>query len=305
MILAVSISAGFRREIHQGIRSICGDIQLMPVDMNVLNEDEPVSAHPSYWEKIDSLPAVRAITPVIWRSGIVKDGPGISGVLFKGIPSQDTVALQCSIPRQLSRASGLNWEGDDLTTYFIGERVRVRKFHVTEVQRDMLEMDDNLVVYANLSDIQRLNGWSADQAFRPGSVRGSGPPHQPVDQRPHRRDRDAPRPERRGRGGQPRGHLLRAHLRADFRLAGPAGFQCAGHPDPDDRRGGREHDFGPADRPVPEHRHHRHAQDPGHGRPRHRQGLPARGGGCRPERNAHRECPGPAVLLRPAGDRIC
>jgi lipoprotein-releasing system permease protein len=35
---------------------------------------------------------------------------------------------------------------------------------VTEVQRDMLEMDDNLVVYANLSDIQRLNGWSADQA---------------------------------------------------------------------------------------------------------------------------------------------
>ena len=53
MILAVSISAGFRREIHQGIRSICGDIQLMPVDMNVLNEDEPVSAHPSYWEKID------------------------------------------------------------------------------------------------------------------------------------------------------------------------------------------------------------------------------------------------------------
>jgi hypothetical protein len=40
----------------------------------------------------------------------------------------------------------------------------VRKFHVTEVHRDMLEMDDNLVVYANLSDIQRLSGWSEEEA---------------------------------------------------------------------------------------------------------------------------------------------
>jgi lipoprotein-releasing system permease protein len=51
-----------------------------------------------------------------------------------------------------------------MTTYFIGEKIRVRKFHVTAVHRDMLEMDDNLVVYANLADIQRLNGWDADQA---------------------------------------------------------------------------------------------------------------------------------------------
>lgn len=51
-----------------------------------------------------------------------------------------------------------------MTTYFVGEKVRVRKFHVTEVHRDMLEMDDNLVVYANLADIQRLNGWSGEEA---------------------------------------------------------------------------------------------------------------------------------------------
>ena len=51
-----------------------------------------------------------------------------------------------------------------MTTYFVGEKVRVRKFHVTAVHRDMLEMDDNLVVYANLADIQRLNGWTEDQA---------------------------------------------------------------------------------------------------------------------------------------------
>ncbi len=161
MILAVSISAGFRREIHQGIRSICGDIQLMPVDMNVLNEDEPVSAHPSYWEKIDSLPAVRAITPVIWRSGIVKDGPGISGVLFKGIPSQDTVALQCSIPRQLSRELNLG-VGDALTAYFVGQRVKVRKFTIREVYDGILDGTGNQVIYVRDTDLRRVSNWDED-----------------------------------------------------------------------------------------------------------------------------------------------
>ncbi|MBQ2487383.1 MAG: hypothetical protein II517_03485, partial [Ruminococcus sp.] len=53
--------------------------------------------------------------------------------------------------------------GDDLTVYFIGEKVRVRKFHITEVHRDLLELDDNLLVYAGIEDMQRLNGWSSEE----------------------------------------------------------------------------------------------------------------------------------------------
>ena len=161
MILAVSISAGFRREIHQGIRHICGDVQLMPLDMNVLNEGEPIPAHPSYREKIDSLPAVRSITPVIWRSGIVKDGQSISGVLFKGIPAGDTLALQCSIPRQLSRELNLG-VGDALTAYFVGERVKVRKFTVREVYDGILDGTGNQVVYVRDTDLRRLSQWEEE-----------------------------------------------------------------------------------------------------------------------------------------------
>ena len=161
MILAVSISAGFRREIHQGIRHICGDVQLMPLDMNVLNEGEPIPAHPSYRDKIDSLPAVRSITPVIWRSGIVKDGQSISGVLFKGIPAGDTLALQCSIPRQLSRELNLG-VGDALTAYFVGERVKVRKFTVREVYDGILDGTGNQVVYVRDTDLRRLSQWEEE-----------------------------------------------------------------------------------------------------------------------------------------------
>ena len=53
--------------------------------------------------------------------------------------------------------------GDALTIYFIGEKVRVRKFTIGTVHQDLLELDDNLLVYARMEDLQRLNGWEADQ----------------------------------------------------------------------------------------------------------------------------------------------
>ena len=53
--------------------------------------------------------------------------------------------------------------GDDLTVYFVGEKVRVRKFRISEVHRDLMELDDNLLVYAGIEDMQRLNGWSSEE----------------------------------------------------------------------------------------------------------------------------------------------
>lgn len=129
----------------------------------VAAEQAPIPVHLASEEAILGFPGVESIRPVAVRAGIVRSGDVIHGVLVKGLPDRPDSSLCVSIPTRLSAITGLK-EGDDMTTYFIGEKVRVRKFHVTEVHRDMLEMDDNLVVYANLSDIQRLNGWSGEEA---------------------------------------------------------------------------------------------------------------------------------------------
>ena len=50
-----------------------------------------------------------------------------------------------------------------MLTYFIGEKVRARQFNVVSVYESMLETDDRLVVYADLADLQRLNGWDSNQ----------------------------------------------------------------------------------------------------------------------------------------------
>ncbi|MBO5979756.1 MAG: ABC transporter permease, partial [Bacteroidales bacterium] len=54
-------------------------------------------------------------------------------------------------------------EGDKMLTYFIGDKVRARQFNVVSVYDAMLETDDRLVVYADLADLQRLNGWNSNQ----------------------------------------------------------------------------------------------------------------------------------------------
>ena len=66
--------------------------------------------------------------------------------------------LPVSIPHRLSEITGLG-PGDKLTTYFIGEKVKVRQFNIVNVHRDILEADDNLLVYANIEDMQRVCGW--------------------------------------------------------------------------------------------------------------------------------------------------
>lgn len=109
------------------------------------------------------MPGVEALTPAVFRAGIVKSGEVIHGVLFKGVPDRRDSALTVSIPDRLSRITGLK-AGDDMLAYFVGEKVKVRKFKVSEVYDDLLAFDNNLIVRAGIDDVRRINGWAADEA---------------------------------------------------------------------------------------------------------------------------------------------
>ena len=185
IIVAVAVSSGFRHEIREGVAAMTGDISISPFPSGT-DEPESLPVHLPQEEAIRALPGVRDIVPVAVRAGIVKNGEIVHGVIVKGIPDpvgndgsgkvgndgsgkvgndagSDRPSLSVSIPQRLSEIMGLG-EGDDLTTYFVGEKLRVRKFHIASVHRDLIELDDNLLVYASLEDLQRLNGWEADEA---------------------------------------------------------------------------------------------------------------------------------------------
>lgn len=157
MILSLAISGGFRHEIRRGISEVAGDITLSG------SNDAPVSLELSYLDKLREVNGVQSITPVIWKPAIIKGPDDISGVLVKGVPMADSCSLQARIPSRLSRTLHLN-SGDSFTAYFVEEKVRARKFSVSEVYDAPVDSDEMLTVLVPLSDMQRLCGWDSGTA---------------------------------------------------------------------------------------------------------------------------------------------
>lgn len=161
MILAVSISGGFRHELRQGLSELSGDIRLTGQNMNIAGESDALALDAPFMASIDSVEGISRVLPVVYRAGIVKNGDQIAGALFKGTPEGGD-SLRVRIPSQMAQTLGLS-EGDALLSYFVGERVKARKFTIEKVYPSLISEDENLVVYAGLSDLQRLNGWDSTQ----------------------------------------------------------------------------------------------------------------------------------------------
>ena len=156
MIISLAISAGFRKEIRSGISSMSGDIRLS-------GSEEPIDSRPSYIDKLEALPGVKSITPVIWKPCIIKGPDDISGVLIKGVPMADSISLQAQIPSRLAAKLQLS-EGDSFTAWFVEEKVRARRFTVSGIYESLIDSDETLTIIVPLADLQRLCGWSPEQS---------------------------------------------------------------------------------------------------------------------------------------------
>ncbi|MBR5273996.1 MAG: ABC transporter permease [Bacteroidales bacterium] len=167
MIIAVAVSSGFRHEVRNGLSELSGDIRLMPPTMNILDENEPIESDPAYLPYVAQIEGVKSIEPAVYRAGIIKNGENIHGVLFKGIQGgvsevADSVSLAVSIPSRLAEITGLK-PGDRMLSYFVGDKVKARQFNVVSVHQTMIQADEKLAVYADLADMQRINGWDENQ----------------------------------------------------------------------------------------------------------------------------------------------
>ena len=163
MIVAVAISSGFRQEIRGSLSAYCGDIQLTSTRSDSFSGTDPVSTEQTYLPAIKSLKGVEKITPAVYRAGIVKSDGVIQGAVFKGIPDADSLkGLGVSIPSGLAEMLSLK-EGDRLSAWFVGEKLKARRFTVKEIYDGRVDVDGALPIFADITDMQRLNGWDSLQ----------------------------------------------------------------------------------------------------------------------------------------------
>lgn len=163
MIIAIAVSSGFRNELRDGLSEMTGDIRLCHPSQNYLDADSPVSSKHTALPQIYVMDEVEAVAPAIYRAGIVKAGEDIHGVLIKGVERNDSLALSVAVPESFAEKTGLGL-GDDLMTYFIGEKMKARRFRIAEIYPSMIDVEGRFLIYADIDDMRRLNGWSEDQA---------------------------------------------------------------------------------------------------------------------------------------------
>ncbi len=163
IIIAVAVSSGFRHAIRDGVAAVMGDVQITSIGSSSFGDSNPIPSELPSHDKILSIPGVASYSPVAFGAGIVKNEDIIHGIILKGSSDYNDSSMTVSIPRRLSEITGLK-EGDPMVTYFVGEKMKVRKFTVASVYEDLVAFDDNLIVNASLQDVQRVNGWTSSEA---------------------------------------------------------------------------------------------------------------------------------------------
>lgn len=161
MIISVAISSGFSREVRSAVSRISGDILISNSAADWYTDAYPIAGCDSIAAMAMKVPGATSAEPAVYRAGIIKDGSRIYGALFKGSRS-DTASMAVRIPSSLAKTLHKQ-PGDDITAYFISDRVKVRRFRISSVYGNTVDTGGYMIIEASLADMQRLNGWNSDE----------------------------------------------------------------------------------------------------------------------------------------------
>jgi lipoprotein-releasing system permease protein len=178
MILAVAIVTGFKKEISNKVTGFGADIQILNMDSNLSFEAVPIPSGLECIQEVENLPGVRNVHPYAIKAGIIKTGDEIQGAVLKGVNSDydwnfirqnltegtllevidsvrnNNVVLSENTARLLKLGVG-----DKFTMYFIQDPPRARTFTIQGIYNTSLEEFDELYIFSDIKQVQRLNDW--------------------------------------------------------------------------------------------------------------------------------------------------
>lgn len=181
MILSITIVCGFKKEIANKIYNLDSHIKISnsAVLVNNLNYSTvdsrdviPVIMHSSL---ADSLLSISLIAE---KPAILKTPDNFKGIVYRGVdsaynwdyykdnlisgrlPNMSDTANVAEIIISKTMASQLSLkDGDGILTYFIDNKVRVRKSKIVGIFSTDFDEYDNTYILGNIKAIQGVNGW--------------------------------------------------------------------------------------------------------------------------------------------------
>lgn len=179
MVLAIAVSDGFRHEIRTKAVGFSGEIILNSPGVDPTTNLFPIRSDLSYINDLTGLSDIKSIQGVAYRSGMLKSGEQIQGVVLKGVGkdydwsffksslsqgrlpdfSDTTASKEIILSERLAGIMGYS-VGDAVQMYFIDKTVRVAKYKLVGLYDAQLEDIDKTLVVADLREVQRLNCWT-------------------------------------------------------------------------------------------------------------------------------------------------
>lgn len=180
MIVSISVVLGFKHTIRDKITGFGGHIVVSNyMTLQTTDQTHPINANDSLMRKVGGIQGVRHAQRYSQKQGVLKTDKDFLGVMFKGVGEDyDTTFIAKNmvagiVPnfsakksvRQLlvskSMADKLQLKvGSKVFAYFLGtEDVRVRPFAVAGIYQTNLAKYDDVMCFADLYTISKLNGW--------------------------------------------------------------------------------------------------------------------------------------------------
>lgn len=182
MILSVAIVIGFKKEIRNKVIGFGSHIQITNFDNNTSYESTPVAVSDTLLNHLKSFPGITHVEAFATKPGILKTDTDFQGIVLKGVDDnydwtffrnnlkegeipvfdKDKTSTDVLISCYLANMLGLK-VGDSFLTYFVGENIRPRKFHITGTYETGFVDYDKIFVMADIRQTRRLNDWDADE----------------------------------------------------------------------------------------------------------------------------------------------
>ncbi len=177
MLISMAVIVGFKREVRNQIIGFGSHIQVTSLKDYSSFEMQPITLTPQLDTLLATVGNVSDIQHVASQPGIIHTSEAFQGVLLKGVDStynweffsRNLVEGEISsggqsalISTAIARAMGLKI-GDSFTVYIVTDQLRVRKFSVSGIYQTTFSDYDKLYIITDISHIQRLNHWEANQ----------------------------------------------------------------------------------------------------------------------------------------------
>ena len=184
MMISLIILKGFKNEIYNKVTGFGSHIKITKLTDNQSFENYPINFDDQLYSEILNNANVTNIQTVATKAGIIKNNEEILGVVLKGVGndydhsflksnliegntlliSEDSLQKSNDIvvSESIARKIGCS-VGDKLSIYFMDNPVRVRKLNVVGVYNTGLSEFDDLLVFGDIKQIQKLNNWNSSQ----------------------------------------------------------------------------------------------------------------------------------------------